>query len=67
MEKKHDEFIGFCGDGANDCSALQVAHVGLSLSEMDASIASPFVSTVDNISTVLDLMIVGKACLLSGI
>ena len=30
---------------------------------MDASIASPFVSTVDNISTVLDLMIVGKACL----
>jgi cation-transporting ATPase 13A2 len=67
MEKKKDEFVGFCGDGANDCSALQCSHVGLSLSEMDASIASPFVSTVDNISTILDLIIEGKACLASGI
>ena len=22
MEKKYDKFVGFCGDGANDCSAL---------------------------------------------
>jgi len=34
---------------------------------MDASIASPFVSTVDNISTVIDLIIEGKACLAAGI
>ena len=59
--------MGFCGDGANDCSALQSAHVGLSLSQMEASIASPFVSTVENISTVIDLIIEGKACLYAGI
>jgi len=35
-----------CGDGANDCSALKVADVGLSLSEAEASIASPFTSKI---------------------
>ena len=29
-----------CGDGANDCAALRTAHVGVSLSEEDASIAA---------------------------
>ena len=67
LSKKDDLFVGFCGDGANDCCALQAAHIGLSLSEMEASIASPFVSTIDNISTVVELLKEGKACLASGI
>lgn len=33
-----------CGDGANDCSALKAADMGVSLSETEASIAAPFTS-----------------------
>ena len=38
-----------CGDGANDCGALKRAHCGISLSEAEASVASPFTSKVANI------------------
>lgn len=52
-----------CGDGANDCSALRKADVGLSLSQSEASIAAPFTSQVENISSVTLLLREGRCSL----
>jgi len=41
-----------CGDGANDCGALKAAHAGVSLSEAEASVASPFTYNRNNISCI---------------
>jgi cation-transporting ATPase 13A3/4/5 len=45
-----------CGDGANDCGALKMAHSGISLSEAEASVASPFTSKTPNITCVPNLI-----------
>ena len=49
-----------CGDGANDCGALRTAHAGISLSEAEASVASPFTSKEPNISCVPEVIREGK-------
>uniref|UniRef100_T1IVD7 Cation-transporting ATPase n=1 Tax=Strigamia maritima TaxID=126957 RepID=T1IVD7_STRMM len=59
-------YVGMCGDGANDCGALKAAHAGLSLSEAEASVASPFTSKEPNISCVPTLIREGRAALVTS-
>lgn len=58
--------VGMCGDGANDCSALKEANVGLSLSEAEASIAAPFTSCTFDISAFIYLLREGRCALVTS-
>uniref|UniRef100_A0A8C6IVK4 Cation-transporting P-type ATPase N-terminal domain-containing protein n=1 Tax=Melopsittacus undulatus TaxID=13146 RepID=A0A8C6IVK4_MELUD len=64
--QKLDYYVGMCGDGANDCGALKMAHAGISLSEQEASVASPFTSQIPNIQCVLELIREGRAALVAS-
>lgn len=55
--------VSMCGDGANDCGALKAAHVGVSLSEAEASVAAPFTSSIPNISCMPKLIKEGRCAL----
>ncbi|XP_056003243.1 polyamine-transporting ATPase 13A3-like isoform X2 [Ostrea edulis] len=59
-------FVGMCGDGANDCGALKTAHAGISLSEAEASVASPFTSKQPNIECVPTLIRQGRGALVTS-
>ncbi|KYO40009.1 putative cation-transporting ATPase 13A2 isoform A [Alligator mississippiensis] len=59
-------YVGMCGDGANDCGALKAAHAGISLSEQEASVASPFTSQIPNIECVPELIREGRAALVAS-
>ncbi|KAL4505174.1 hypothetical protein ABPG72_016241 [Tetrahymena utriculariae] len=57
---------GMCGDGANDCSALKTAEIGISLSEAEDSIAAPFTSKIQEISCVVERLKEGRAALVTS-
>ncbi|XP_078522757.1 putative cation-transporting ATPase 13A4 [Lissotriton helveticus] len=63
---KLDYYVGMCGDGANDCGALKTAHVGISLSEQEASMASPFTSRTPNIKCVSEVIKEGRCALVTS-
>lgn len=46
--------------------ALKAAHVGVSLSEAEASVAAPFTSSVQNISCLVLLMLEGRCALVTS-
>eukprot|EP00644_Phytophthora_capsici_P009380 jgi/Phyca11/563883/estExt2_Genewise1.C_PHYCAscaffold_130310 len=54
---------GMCGDGGNDCGALRFAHVGVALSDAEASVVSPFTSKAKTIQSVVDLCREGRCSL----
>lgn len=58
--------VAMCGDGANDCGALKAAHTGVSLSEAESSVASPFTSTKPDISCVIEVIREGRAGLVTS-
>jgi P-type E1-E2 ATPase len=51
------------GDGANDSMALRAAHVGISLSQVEASVAAPFTSLTPDITCVPKVMCEGRGAL----
>jgi predicted P-type ATPase len=61
-----DFTVGMCGDGANDCAALKAAHIGISLSEAEASVAAPFTAATGDISCVPTLIREGRCALVTS-
>ena len=55
-----------CGDGGNDCGALKTAHVGIALSDAEASIVSPFTSLDKSVHSVVEVLREGRCALASS-
>lgn len=60
-------YVAMCGDGANDCGALKAAHTGISLSEAESSVASPFTSRNPTIACVPLVIKEGRAALVTSV
>ncbi|ETP11523.1 hypothetical protein F441_12937 [Phytophthora nicotianae CJ01A1] len=63
MHMEASAVTGMCGDGGNDCGALRIAHVGIALSDTDASVVSPFTSKPKTIHSVVDICREGRCSL----
>lgn len=59
-------YVAMCGDGANDCGALKAAHAGISLSQAESSVASPFTSHEPTIACVPKVVKEGRCALVTS-
>ncbi|ORX48327.1 hypothetical protein DM01DRAFT_1292119, partial [Hesseltinella vesiculosa] len=55
------------GDGGNDCGALRAAHVGIAMSDAEASIVSPFSTSNRSVKSCVELIRQGRAALATSI
>ncbi|KAG0173481.1 hypothetical protein DFQ30_007833 [Apophysomyces sp. BC1015] len=55
------------GDGGNDCGALRAAHVGIAMSDAEASIVSPFSTSVRSVKSCVELIRQGRGALATSI
>ncbi|ESO01370.1 hypothetical protein HELRODRAFT_112766 [Helobdella robusta] len=58
--------VCMCGDGANDCTALKSAHIGVSLSQFEASVAATFTYNDMDVSCVPAIIKEGKGSLVTS-
>jgi predicted P-type ATPase len=56
----------FCGDGANDMSALRAATVGVSLCDTETSVAAPITSRMQTPGSVIDTIVEGRCSLITA-
>jgi cation-transporting ATPase 13A3/4/5 len=59
--------VAMCGDGGNDCAALRASHVGLALSDSDASIVSPFSTSTGSVVSLVELLRQGRSALATSL
>lgn len=55
------------GDGGNDCGALRAAHVGIAMSDAEASIVSPFSTSIRSVKSCVELLRQGRAALATSL